>query len=86
MGSQEQGSLLSVLDRCRTSVGHRTMAQWLRQPLTDPVAINERLDLVGCFVGCVEVSYYLTILQYLRWRGVNIIYQKCEVGWHLSKI
>ncbi len=41
-----QGSLLGVLDRCRTSMGSRKMKQWLRQPLNALKPIRARLDAV----------------------------------------
>ncbi|MCR4806023.1 MAG: DNA mismatch repair protein MutS, partial [Clostridia bacterium] len=41
-----QGSLLGVLDRCRTAMGSRRMKQWLREPLSRLEAIQKRLDAV----------------------------------------
>lgn len=41
-----QGSLLGVLDRCRTAMGSRKMKQWLRQPLNSLKPIRARLDAV----------------------------------------
>ena len=40
------GSLLGVLDVCRTAMGSRKMKQWLREPLTDKALIDKRLDAV----------------------------------------
>ena len=40
------GSLYGVLNRCKTKMGSRLLERWLRQPLLDPVAINQRLDIV----------------------------------------
>ena len=40
------GSLFGVLNRCKTKMGSRLLERWLRQPLIDPVAINQRLDIV----------------------------------------
>jgi DNA mismatch repair protein MutS len=40
------GSLLDVLDETVTPMGARLLADWLASPLTDPVAINRRLDAV----------------------------------------
>ncbi len=44
-GSSE-GTLLSILDACRTPMGSRLLKRWLLQPLIDIEAINERLDAV----------------------------------------
>jgi len=42
----QYGSIHGVLNRCRTKVGARLLDRWLRQPLVDSTAINQRLDLV----------------------------------------
>ena len=45
------GSLLSVIDRTVTGAGARLLTKRLAAPITDPVAINARLDAVGFFLG-----------------------------------
>jgi DNA mismatch repair protein MutS len=47
---RREGSLLGVLDRTRTPMGARMLADWLANPLTDPAAIDRRLDAVGCLL------------------------------------
>jgi DNA mismatch repair protein MutS len=42
----QKGTLLSVLDRTRTSMGGRRMVQWILQPLRDVDKINVRLEAV----------------------------------------
>ncbi|MBM3502268.1 MAG: DNA mismatch repair protein MutS [Alphaproteobacteria bacterium] len=46
-----EGSLLSAIDRTVTSGGARLLAARLKAPLTDPVAIADRLDGVEFFVA-----------------------------------
>ena len=46
-----EGSLLSCVDRTLTGPGARLLARRLSSPLTDPDAINARLDSVEFFVG-----------------------------------
>lgn len=43
---ETQGSLLAVIDRTVTGAGARELASRLASPLTDPAAINRRLDAV----------------------------------------
>jgi DNA mismatch repair protein MutS len=43
-------TLLEVLDRTRTAMGARLLRRWLLAPLTDPAAINQRLDAVQALV------------------------------------
>ncbi len=38
------GTLIWVLDNTKTSMGGRLLKTWIDQPLTDPAAINHRLD------------------------------------------
>ncbi|MDI6797149.1 MAG: DNA mismatch repair protein MutS, partial [Desulfatibacillaceae bacterium] len=42
-----QGSLLAIVDQCATSIGSRLVRQWLRYPLLNQDAINQRLDAVA---------------------------------------
>lgn len=41
---RKEGSLLDVLDHCRTSMGKRNLRKWLQQPLMNMEVINKRLD------------------------------------------
>lgn len=45
-----QGSLLGVLDKTCTAMGSRLMKRWLREPLNQAQAVNQRLDAVSCLV------------------------------------
>lgn len=44
-----EGSLLGVIDETVTPMGARLLADWLSNPLTDPAAVNQRLDAVDEF-------------------------------------
>jgi len=48
---EKKGSLLWVLDKTGTAMGHRLIRAWLERPLLSPVKIGKRLDAVGAFVG-----------------------------------
>ena len=37
---EKKGSLLWVLDKTRTAMGHRMIRAWLEQPLRSPVAVS----------------------------------------------
>lgn len=47
---EKRGSLLWVLDKTKTAMGHRLIRQWIEQPLLSPAAISRRLDAVGNLV------------------------------------
>ncbi|MEE8371365.1 MAG: DNA mismatch repair protein MutS, partial [Sphingomonadales bacterium] len=50
LAGKSRGSLLSVIDRTVTGAGARLLAQRLSGPLTEPQAIEARLDSVSFFV------------------------------------
>ncbi len=43
---QKRGSLLWVLDKTKTAMGSRTLSSYIRQPLVEAEAIDDRLDAV----------------------------------------
>ena len=47
---ERRGSLLATIDRTITGAGARLLAAQLAAPLTDPAAIDHRLDMVAFFV------------------------------------
>jgi DNA mismatch repair protein MutS len=51
LAGEKDGSLLSIIDRSRTSAGARLLARRLASPLVDPEAINARLDAVSFLAG-----------------------------------
>jgi DNA mismatch repair protein MutS len=50
LAGERRGSLLSVIDRSVTGGGARLLAARLAAPLTDPAAIDARLDMVQFFI------------------------------------
>ena len=50
LSGDRKGSLLAVIDRTVAGGGARLLAARLAAPLTDPAAIDRRLDVVGWFV------------------------------------
>ncbi len=49
LSGERQGSLLAAIDQTITAAGARLLASHLSAPLTDPIAIEARLDTVGFF-------------------------------------
>jgi DNA mismatch repair protein MutS len=50
LGGDRKGSLLATIDRTITGAGARLLASRLAAPLTDPAAVETRLDAVGFFL------------------------------------
>jgi DNA mismatch repair protein MutS len=48
---RREGSLAGVLDRTKSPMGGRLLAEWLSAPLVDRARIDERLDAVGTLVA-----------------------------------
>src|SRR6195256_2789586 len=51
LSGERRGSLLSVIDFTATAAGARHLHQRLAAPLTDPAAIDMRLDAIGFFLA-----------------------------------
>ena len=62
-GKEKKGSLLWVLDKTKTPMGHRMIRAWLEQPLRSPSAINARQECVAALVASTvireELAYTL---------------------------
>ena len=59
-GKEKKGSLLWVLDKTKTPMGHRMIRAWLEQPLLSPAAIARRQDAVAALAGDVIARDELT--------------------------
>ena len=50
------GTLVDTIDQAITGSGSRLLKNWLRQPLTNPIKINERLDRISEFINNPELN------------------------------
>ena len=64
-GGEKRGSLLWVLDKTRTPMGHRLIRAWIEQPLCSPAAISFRQDQVAALAadGVVREELSRTLRQ-----------------------
>lgn len=51
LSGEKKGSLLSIIDKTITGAGARLLGGYLSAPLTDPIRISKRLDLVTYFLN-----------------------------------
>ncbi len=54
-GGGREGSLLGVIDRCKTPMGSRMLNDWFASPLADKPTIDQRHDAVAEFVTTEEL-------------------------------
>jgi len=59
---EKRGSLLWVLDKTRTPMGHRLIRAWLERPLLSPVPIQRRLEAVQCLVSDAVTRQELALM------------------------
>jgi len=51
----KSGSLIGTIDRSVTGAGARTLSDWINAPLTEPDAVNARLNKVESFVDASDL-------------------------------
>ena len=59
-GKEKRGSLLWVLDKTKTPMGHRLIRAWIEQPLCNPAAIAVRQDQVAALTADAVVREELS--------------------------
>ena len=60
-GQEKKGSLLWVLDKTKTPMGHRLIRAWIEQPLCNPTAIAIRQDQVAALTADAVVREELAL-------------------------
>ena len=56
------GTLVDTVDQTITGLGSRLLKNWLRQPLTEPGKINERLDRISECINDIEMLETLHLI------------------------
>lgn len=76
-GARSSNSIYGILNHSRTAMGKRLLRSWLKQPLTDVSAIQERHQIVKIFVDDVSLRCALQDLlhPYVScWNMCNVVW------------
>ena len=87
LAGEKEGSLLGAIDKCRTSMGRRTLKQWILRPLANKSKIEDRQDAVAsiarsskrldelrnCLKGLRDMERLATQLSYNRSGGRDLV-------------
>jgi len=87
LAGEKEGSLLGAIDKCRTSMGRRTLKEWILRPLSNKESIEQRQDAVGTIArssrrldelrnilkGLRDMERLATQLSYNRSQGRDLI-------------
>ncbi|EGV63485.1 hypothetical protein CANTEDRAFT_123827 [Yamadazyma tenuis ATCC 10573] len=57
--SNQISSIFELLNKCKTNSGSRLLSQWLKQPLTDHIAISERQMLVEKLINDTNLRVFI---------------------------
>ncbi|QFZ27592.1 putative DNA mismatch repair protein [Clavispora lusitaniae] len=58
--SSAVSSIFDLLNKCKTAAGTRLLSQWLKQPLTDAEAIENRHSLVGHMINDTNLRVFVS--------------------------
>ena len=67
---------MGILNSCVTPQGRRLLEQWIKQPLKDLNLINERLDIVECFMKDSETRALINKDTLTRMTDLIILFKK----------
>jgi len=87
LAGEKEGSLLGAIDKCRTSMGRRTLKEWILRPLSNKESIEQRQDAVATIArssrrldelrnilkGLRDMERLATQLSYNRSQGRDLI-------------
>jgi DNA mismatch repair protein MutS len=56
-------SLLGILNRCNTAMGHRELSRWLQKPLRDQAQVRQRHHAVACLLDNRQFEIIAEVLR-----------------------
>lgn len=74
--SSKKASIFGLFNIAKTAMGTRLLRRWLTQPLQDVDAINERLEIVECFMRNQDLCRDIRDQQLNRISDMNVLCRK----------
>lgn len=71
-------SLYGLLNKCKTPMGKRLLARWLKQPLKQVEEINTRQDIVEAFHNCAELRENIRSAHFRQFADIERLTRKLE--------
>ncbi|KAK4699369.1 DNA mismatch repair protein MSH3, partial [Phenoliferia sp. Uapishka_3] len=63
---KEKGSLLSILDHCKTAFGRRQLRRWVSKPLVSLTGVQERQDAISEILACSGKAIIVRLRELFR--------------------
>lgn len=76
--TRDSKSLFGLLNRCRTAMGSRLLASWIKQPSIQKAEIERRLDFVQLFMDNADIREPLHADYLMKVPDIELVFKKIQ--------